>query len=93
MAKHQLPLWMNVLWLVFVFSLTSSYLAVAMLRGYDLVQAIGFLVVHFGIIFSLAVVAGILLYAASFLLAPSYRPKSPDEAEDDHSSDMANLVP
>jgi hypothetical protein len=93
MAKHQVPRWMNLLWLVVVFCLTSSYLAVALWRGYDLTQTVGFLVAEFGSIFGLAVVAGLVLYAVSFLLRPPAPPKSHREADDDHSGDMANLVP
>jgi hypothetical protein len=67
MAKHQVPRRMNLLWLVIVFCLTSSYLAVALWRGYDSTQTVGFLVANFGSIFGLAVVAGLVLYAVSFL--------------------------
>jgi hypothetical protein len=62
-------------------------------RGYDLTQTVGFLVAKFGSIFGLAVVAGLVLYAVSFLLRPPAPQKSNHEADDDHSGDMANLVP
>ena len=84
---------MNVLLRVFVVCLMSSYLAVALLRGYDLVQTIGFLGLHVGHMFSLAVVAGIALYALSFFFVPPDRRKAPDEPEDDHSKDVLNLIP
>jgi hypothetical protein len=92
MSKHRVPRWINVLWLVLVFGLTCSFIGLAVWRGYDLVQTLGFLATHFGIIFSLAIVAGLGLYGLSILLEGPKVHKSCGE-EDDHSGDMANFVP
>jgi hypothetical protein len=43
MSKHRIPRWMNVVRLVFVFGVTLAFLGVAILRGYDFVQTVGFL--------------------------------------------------
>ena len=83
---------MNVLWLMFVFSLTFSFGITAVHRGCDFVQSIGFLLAHFGSIFGLAVVAGLALYGLSILLEGIKVHKS-HSGDDDHSGDMANLVP
>jgi len=92
MAKHRVPRWMNVLWLLFVFSLTASLVVVGIRRGYDFVQVLGFLMAKFGSIFTLAVVAGRALYGLSILLEGPKIHKSHCD-DDDHSGDMANLVP
>ena len=93
MARHQVPRWMNVLWLVFIVSLTGSCIVIALWRGYNLVQTIGFFALNFGTIFSLAVLAGLVLYALSFLLGRPNQRKPHDDDEEDHTGDMANLVP
>jgi hypothetical protein len=92
MSKHRVPRWINVLWLVFVFGLTFSFVGLAVWRGYDFVQTLGFLAANFGVIFSLAIVAGLALYGLSILLEGQKVHKSCG-GEDDHSGDMANLVP
>jgi len=43
MSKHRIPRWMNVVWLVFIFGLTLSFLGVAIRRSYDFEQTVGFL--------------------------------------------------
>jgi uncharacterized membrane protein len=83
---------MNVLWLLLVFSLTLSLVVVGVRRGYDFVQTLGFLMANFGSIFGLAVVAGLALYGLSILLEGPRVHKSHCD-DDDHSGDMANLVP
>lgn len=83
---------MNVLWLAFVFGLTLYLIVVAIRRGYDFVQTLGFLTEKFGLIFALAIVAGLALYGLSFLLEGSNAHKSHGD-DGDHSGDMANLVP
>jgi hypothetical protein len=92
MSKHRVPRWINVLWLVFALGLTSSFVGLAVWRGYDFVQTLGFLAANFGIIFSLAIVAGLALYGLSILLEGPKVHKS-CSGEHDHSGDMANLVP
>src|ERR1700680_3935481 len=67
-SKHRVPRWMNVLWLVFVFGVTSSFVVVAIRRGCDFVQTLGFLAANFGLLFGLAVGAGGALYGISILL-------------------------
>jgi len=91
MAKKRVPRWMNLLWLVFVFCLTSSYILVAIHRGYNFVQTVGFLGANFGDIFLFAVLAGLVLYGVTMLLPG--RAHDSKDGEDDHSGDMANLVP
>jgi hypothetical protein len=83
---------MNVLWLVFVLSLTFSFVVVAIRRGYNFVQTLGFLAASFSDIFALAVAAGLALYGLSILLEGPKAHKS-HGGDDDHSGDMANLVP
>ena len=83
---------MNVLWVVFVSSLTFSFVVVALRRGYDFVQTLGFLMANFGSIFGLAVVAGLALYGLSILLEGTKAHKSRN-GDDDHSGGIANLVP
>ena len=92
MSKHRIPRWMNVLWLAFVFGLMFSFVGVAIRRGYDFVQTLGFLFANFGLIFGLAVVAGLGLYGLSILLEGPKAHKS-HRGDDAHSGDMANLVP
>ena len=92
MSRHRIPRWMNVLWLVFVFGLTFSFMGVAIHRGYDFVQTVGFLVANFGSIFGLAVVVGLALYGLSILLE-GWKAHKSHSGDDDHSGDMANLVP
>jgi hypothetical protein len=88
MAENRVPRWMNMLWLVFVFCLTSSYIIVAVHRGYNLVQTIGFLVAG---IFWYGLLSGLALYGLSLLLRR--KTHGSKGADDDHSGDMANLVP
>ena len=92
MSKHRIPRWMNVVWLVFFFGLTFSFLGVAIRRGYDFVQTVGFLFGNFGLIFGLAVIAGLALYGLSILLEGIDVHNSHHD-DNDHSGDMANLVP
>jgi hypothetical protein len=77
---------------LFVFGLTFSFVVVAVRRGCDFVQTLGFLMANFGSIFGLAVVAGLALYGLSILLEG---PKALTShcGDDDHLGDMANLVP
>jgi hypothetical protein len=89
MRKHRIPRWMNVVWLVFVFGLTFSFLRVAIRRGYDFVATVGFLFGNFGLIFGLAVIAGLALYGLSILLEGIDIHNSHDD-HNDHSGDMAN---
>lgn len=92
MAKHRVPRWMNVLWLLFIFSATLSLVVVGVRRGYDFVQIVGFLGSNFGSLFGLAVLAGLALFGLSILLeGPKFHKSHCDD--DDHSGDMANLVP
>jgi len=81
-----------VLWLAFVFGLTFWFVGVAIHHGYDFVQTVGFLVANFGLIFGLAVAVGLALYGLSILLEGLNVHKS-HSGDDDHSGDMANLVP
>lgn len=83
---------MNVLWLVFLCGVTFPFIVVASRRGYDFVQTLGFLVANFGYIFALAVVAGLALYGLSILLEGPKVHKT-HSGDEDHSQDMANLVP
>jgi len=83
---------MNVVWLVFVFGVTLAFLGVAVRRGYDFVQTVRFLFGNSGLIFGLAVAAGLALYGLSILLEGIDVHKSYDD-DNDHSGDMANLVP
>jgi hypothetical protein len=92
MSEHRIPRWMNVVWLVFFFGLTFSFLVVAIRRGYDFVQTVGFLFGNFSLIFGLAVIAGLALYGLSILLEGIDVHRSHDD-DNDHSGDMANLVP
>lgn len=92
MRKHRIPKWMNVLWIILVFSLTFSLIVVSVRRGYDLVQTLGFLASHFGIIFTFAVLAGVVLYGVSILLEGLEVHKA-HKGKEDHSGDMANFVP
>ena len=57
-----MPRWMTVLRRLFVFGLTFSFIVVAVRRGCDFVQMLGFLMANVGCIFGLAV--GGLLYTA-----------------------------
>ena len=68
MGKHQVPTWMNVCWLLFVCCLVFSVMLLAILRGYDFAQSVGFLTINFGMIFCLALLAGLALYGLSILL-------------------------
>jgi len=68
MGKHQVPTWMNVCWLLFVFSLIFSLILLAILRGDDFAQTVGLLMVSFGMIFCLALLAELALYGLSILL-------------------------
>jgi vacuolar-type H+-ATPase subunit I/STV1 len=81
---------MNLLWLGFIFGLVFSFVGLAIHRGYDFVQTVGFLFGNFGVIFGMAVVVGLALYGLSILLEGSEVHKSHDD--DGHSGDMANLV-
>lgn len=81
---------MNVLWLAFVFGLGVWFVRVAVGRDYDFVQTVGFLGINFGLIFGLAVVAGLALYGLSILLEGPAVHKA--HTKEDHSGDMANLV-
>ena len=85
MGKHQVPVWMNVSWLLLVFSLVSSLVLLAIRRGYDFAQTIGFLTMKFGMIFSLAILAGLALYGLSILLEGVKVHKS--NCQDDDNSD------
>ena len=87
-----MPRWMNVLWLVFVFGVTSSFVVVAIRRGCDFVQTLGFLAANFGLLFGLAVGAGGALYGISILLE-GFEAHKAHSRDDDHSGDIANLVP
>jgi hypothetical protein len=78
MAKHQVPRWMNVLWLVLVLCIIGSFIAVGLRRGYDFVQTVGFLGVYRIWIFALSLLAGLVPYAVSLLLGLRRR-KSPDK--------------
>lgn len=62
---------MNVCWMLSVFTLVSSLVLLAIRRGYDFVQTVGFLTMKFGIIFSLAILTGLALYGLSILLEGS----------------------
>jgi hypothetical protein len=92
MSKHRVPRWMNVLWLILVVGEIVFCVIVAVHRGCDFVQAVGFLMANFGAIFGVAVVAGLALYGLSILLEGIEFHKS-HCAKDDHSGDMANFVP
>jgi hypothetical protein len=83
---------MNVLWVIFVLGMTLWFLIQAIRRGYDPVRAPGFLGVSFGVIFESAIVVGLGLYGLSILLEGIKAHKSNSD-KDDHSGDMANLVP
>lgn len=92
MSKHRVPRWMNAVWLLFVLSLTCWLIIVAIRRDYDFVQTLGFLTLNFGKVFALAVVVGVVLYGLSILLEGLDAHKSHTD-DDDHSGDMANLIP
>jgi uncharacterized Tic20 family protein len=83
---------MNAVWLMFVLSLMCWLVIAAIRRDYDFVQTLGFLTFNFGKIFALAVVVGLVLYGLSILLEGLEAHKSHSD-DDDHSGDMANLVP
>lgn len=82
---------MNVLWLVFVCGVVLSFVVVAIRRGYDFEQTLGFLVAKSSGLFFLAVVAGAALYGLSILLE-GFEAHKAHTREDDHSGDIANLV-
>lgn len=90
MSKHRVPTWMNVCWLVFVSALLLSVVGVALRRGYDVAQTIGFLMASFGLIFTLAVVMGLILYGLSILLEGVKAHKS--NCDDDDNSGYG-LIP
>ncbi len=92
MPRHRVPRWMNFLWLGIVLGITGSYIIVALRRGYDFPQTLGFLVLKFGALFAMFVLAGLLLYGLSLLLRPP-RQAGEKEPPEDHSADMANFVP
>jgi len=92
MSKHRIPRWINLLWLVLVFGEMSFFAVAAVRRGCDFVQTIGFLFSNFGLIFGIAVIAGLALYGVSILLEGLEFHRSHCD-KDDHSGDMANLVP
>jgi hypothetical protein len=87
-----MPRWINVLWLLFLCGITFFVVVVALRRGYDFVQTLGFLGANFGYIFGLAVLAGLALYGLSILSEGPKAHKS-HSGDVDHSGDMANLVP
>ena len=92
MSKHRVPPWINGLWLAFVLAEIAFCVVVALRRGCGFVQATGFLMASFGLIFMIAVAAGLALYGLSILLEGIEFHKSQCD-EDDHSGDMANLIP
>jgi hypothetical protein len=92
MPKRRVPRWINFLWLGLILGITSSYVMVALRHGYDFVQTLGFLVLNFGNIFAMFVLAGLLLYGLSIFFRPA-RQAGEKEPPEDHSGDMANLVP
>lgn len=83
---------MNAVWLLFVLSLTCWLVLVAIRRDYDFVQTLGFLTLNFGKVFTVAVVVGVVLYVLSILLEGLEAHGSHTD-DDDHSGDMANLIP
>ena len=93
MSKHQVPQWMNILWLIIVAGLTLSLAGVALYRGYGFIQVLGFLAVNVGLIFLVAVVLGSGLYGLSILLEGVSVHKSRCKSDDDHIRDIANFVP
>ena len=76
---------MNVCWLLFVFSLVFSLILLAIVRGFDFVQTVGFLAMNFIMIFCLALLAGLALYGLSILLEGVKFHRSNCE-EDDNST-------
>lgn len=84
---------MNLLLIGIVVCLAGLYLAISIGRGYDLVETLGF----FGHLFPLslgAVVAiGAVLYGLTFLIGSPPPRGSGKGKDEDHSSDIANLVP
>jgi uncharacterized Tic20 family protein len=83
---------MNAVWFLFVLSLTCWLIIVAIRHGYDFVQTLGFLALNFGKVFVVAAVVGLVLYGLSILLEGLDAHKSHTD-DDDHSRDMANLIP
>jgi hypothetical protein len=81
----------NVLWLVFVCGLGLLFVVVAIRRGYDLEQTLGFLVARSSGLFLFAVVAG-ALYGLGILLE-GFKAHKAQTREGDSSGDIANLVP
>lgn len=69
---------MTVLWFVLVLCIIGSFIAVGLRRGYDFVQTVGFLSVYRIWILALSLLAALVPYAVSLLLALRRR-KSPDE--------------
>ena len=92
MSKHRVPRWINALWLILVFSEILLFALVAVRGGCDFVQVVGFVAASFGAIFGIAVIAGLALYGLSILLEGLEFHRS-HCGKEDHSGDMANLVP
>ncbi len=80
MAKHPEPRWMTVLWLVLVFCIIGSFVAVSLRHGYDFVQTVGFLGTYWFELFALSLLAALVPYVVSLLLGLRRR-KSPDELD------------
>lgn len=93
MSKHRVPQWMNMLWLVLVVGLVLSLVGVAIHRGYDFVEVLGFLVTNVGLIFFFAIILASGLYGLSILLEGTSFHRSHCKTDEDHTRDMANLVP
>jgi hypothetical protein len=92
MSKHRVPRWINALWLALVFGEILFCVIVAARRGCDFVGVLGFLAASFALVFWIAVLSGLALYGLSILVEGVEFHKSHCD-RDDHSGDMANLVP
>jgi hypothetical protein len=94
-SQHRIPRWMNALWRLLVFRVFREilfFVVGAFRHGCDFVQIIGFVPANRASIFGIAVVAGLVLCGLSILLEGIEFHKSHCD-KDDHSGDMANLVP
>jgi uncharacterized protein HemY len=69
---------MTLLWVVLVLCIIGSFIAVALRRGYDFVQTVGFLGASWFELFALSLLAALVPYAVGLLLG-LLRRKSPDE--------------
>ena len=77
----------------FIVIIVGSCLAIAVARGLDFVETVGFLFRIFPLMLMVVVTVGAALYGVTFLMGSRTPMESGEEKKEDHSSDIANLVP